>query len=161
MSTASGLSPSDPTGQILFPTIASWCLSHSSGKTSRSASVTRPTSVTSAKKNLRRIRGKFTDGPNTNFLHVDRRISTYDSTDVEENEFDQELIAKYRLHPKFGLVLPTSVNDSPRDASDFLQNMAGAADEDAEPPVDHTPLIFQGPNGERIVTSRSYDHNVL
>ncbi len=116
--------------------------------------------ITAAKKNLKRIRGKYTDGPNTNFLHIDRRVSAYDSTEMEEDDFDQELVAKFKLHPKLGIVLPTSLNESPRDDNDYLQKMATDPDQFTSPVVDHTPLIFQGPNGERIVTSRSYDYNV-
>ncbi|KAK3322415.1 hypothetical protein B0H66DRAFT_203071 [Apodospora peruviana] len=54
-------------------------------------------------------RGRYIDKPNSNYLFIDRRVGNWDAT--VDNDFDQDLIKKHRLHPTLGIVLPTSVNE--------------------------------------------------
>ncbi|KAM7223829.1 hypothetical protein V8F06_000845 [Rhypophila decipiens] len=55
-------------------------------------------------------RGRYLDKPNSNYMFIDRRVGTWDSTNPED-EFDEALIKKHRLHPTLGIVLNSSIND--------------------------------------------------
>lgn len=55
-------------------------------------------------------RGKYLGKPGSNFMFIDRRVGTWDSTQ-SAGEFDDILLKKHALHPALGIVLPTSVNE--------------------------------------------------
>jgi len=55
-------------------------------------------------------RGKYLGKPGSNYMFIDRRVGTWDSTQIAD-ELDPELVKKYGLHPTLGFVLPTSVNE--------------------------------------------------
>ncbi|KAI1173761.1 hypothetical protein F4777DRAFT_424533 [Nemania sp. FL0916] len=66
----------------------------------------------SSKKATRGTRGNFLDNPNSRNLHIDRTIVTYDCLDNEDGALDSDLVQKHGLHPKYGLFLPDSRNES-------------------------------------------------
>ncbi|KAK0722489.1 hypothetical protein B0T26DRAFT_642979 [Lasiosphaeria miniovina] len=84
-------------------------------------------------------RGKYIGKPNSNYIFLDRRVGTWDSTKAE-GELEEELVKKHGLHPKLGLFLPTSTNEE-------------------EPPKPYEdgwrPVVMVSPNGERIHASRT------
>ena len=84
-------------------------------------------------------RGRYLDKPNSNYMFVDRRVGTWDSTNPED-ELDQALIKKHRLHPSLGIVLPSSINDW-------------------EPPKPFengwNPVVLRAPDGRQIHASRT------
>ncbi|KAK0646271.1 hypothetical protein B0T16DRAFT_329534 [Cercophora newfieldiana] len=55
-------------------------------------------------------RGKYLGKPGSNFMFIDRRVGTWDSTQ-SAGEFDEALLKKHALHPTLGIVLPTSLNE--------------------------------------------------
>ncbi|KAI0480301.1 hypothetical protein GGR56DRAFT_265062 [Xylariaceae sp. FL0804] len=94
----------------------------------------------STRKATRGTRGKFLNKPNSRNHHLDRTIVTYDCLDYEEGDLDPELVAKHRLHPKYGFFLPDSVNESepPGERVEVLQ-----------------PIVVLTPNGNILHASRS------
>ncbi|KAK1827799.1 hypothetical protein QBC39DRAFT_419006 [Podospora conica] len=84
-------------------------------------------------------RGRYLGQPNSNFMFLDRRVGTWDSTQ-SAGQFDETLIRKFGLHPTMGLVLPTSNNVQ-------------------EPPQPHVsgwkPTVLVSPSGQRIHASRT------
>ncbi|KAK3379816.1 hypothetical protein B0T24DRAFT_522944 [Lasiosphaeria ovina] len=84
-------------------------------------------------------RGKYIGKPNSNYIFLDRRVGTWDSTKAE-GELDEELVKKHGLHPKLGLFLPTSTNEEepPKPCEDGWR-----------------PVVMVSPNGERIHASRT------
>lgn len=85
-------------------------------------------------------RKKFLGQPNSNAMFFDRTLWTYDGTQYADGDLDQDLIAKHKLHPKYGLFMESSVNDE-------------------EPPRPYqpgwNPTVFVPPDGKIIHTSRS------
>ncbi|KAK3940370.1 hypothetical protein QBC46DRAFT_261079 [Diplogelasinospora grovesii] len=85
-------------------------------------------------------RGRYLGKPGSNAMFIDRRVGTWDSTNLEDDDLDEELVKKYKLHPTLGIVLDASVNES-------------------EPPTPIVsgmkPVVLRAPNGEEIHTSRS------
>ncbi|KAK2604386.1 hypothetical protein N8I77_007323 [Diaporthe amygdali] len=85
-------------------------------------------------------RKKFLGQPNSNAMFFDRTLWTYDATQYADGDLDQDLIAKHKLHPKYGLFMENSAND-------------------AEPPRPYQsgwkPTVFVPPDGKIIHTSRS------
>lgn len=85
-------------------------------------------------------RKKFLGQPNSNAMFFDRTLWTYDATQYADGDLDQDLIAKHKLHPKYGLFMESSVNDE-------------------EPPRPYQsgwkPTVFVPPDGKIIHTSRS------
>ncbi|KAK0623149.1 hypothetical protein B0T14DRAFT_564542 [Immersiella caudata] len=55
-------------------------------------------------------RGKYLGKPGSNFMFIDRRVGTWDSTQ-SAGEFDEALLKKHVLHPTLGIVLPISINE--------------------------------------------------
>jgi hypothetical protein len=84
-------------------------------------------------------RGKYLGKAGSNFMFIDRRIGTWDSTQAA-GEFDEALIKKHGLHPTLGIVLPTSINEE-------------------EPPKPFVsgwkPTILVSPRGEVLHASRT------
>ncbi|KAI0190199.1 hypothetical protein EV127DRAFT_93798 [Xylaria flabelliformis] len=94
----------------------------------------------SSKKATRGTRGRFLDDPNSKNLHIDRTIVTYDCLDYEDDALDLVLVQKHSLHPKYGLFLPESRNES----------------EPPEIPVSGSkPVVVITPNGTTLHASRS------
>ncbi|KAI1337794.1 hypothetical protein F5Y15DRAFT_389164 [Xylariaceae sp. FL0016] len=56
-------------------------------------------------------RGPWLYKPNSLNHHLDRTIVTYDLLDYKDDDLDSELVSKHKLHPKYGLFLPGSVNE--------------------------------------------------
>ncbi|ROW13056.1 hypothetical protein VPNG_05984 [Cytospora leucostoma] len=85
-------------------------------------------------------RRKFLGQPNSASMFFDRTLWTYDATQYADGELDQETVQKYNLHPKHGLFLESSINDS-------------------DPPRPYQsgwkPTVFVPPDGKLIYTSRS------
>lgn len=85
-------------------------------------------------------RKKFLGQPNSNAMFFDRTLWTYDATQYADGELDQDLIEKHKLHPKYGLFMENSANES-------------------EPPRPYQsgwkPTVFVPPDGKIIHTSRS------
>ncbi|KAK4236404.1 hypothetical protein C8A03DRAFT_45612 [Achaetomium macrosporum] len=86
-------------------------------------------------------RGKYLGKPGSNYLFVDRRVGIWDST-LAAGELDEELVAKYKLHPTLGLPIPGSDNvwQAPRPIANGWK-----------------PVVFVAPNGERIHASRTIE----
>lgn len=84
-------------------------------------------------------RGRYLGQPNSNFMFLDRRVGTWDSTQ-SSGQFDDTIVKKFGLHPTMGLVLPTSNNEQ-------------------EPPQRHVsgwkPAVLVSPSGQRIYASRT------
>ncbi|KAK5652523.1 hypothetical protein OQA88_10429 [Cercophora sp. LCS_1] len=84
-------------------------------------------------------RGKYLGKPGSNFMFIDRRVGTWDSTQAA-GEFDEALVKKHALHPTLGIVLPTSINDE-------------------EPPMPHVdgwkPAALVSPRGQIVHASRT------
>ncbi|KHO00759.1 uncharacterized protein MAM_01537 [Metarhizium album ARSEF 1941] len=69
------------------------------------------TSNDSSKGHTRAKRGKFLDTPNSNGFHFDHWCNAYDFSTTTPEDFDQELVKRYGVHPKYGIFLPNSTND--------------------------------------------------
>ncbi|KAK0711471.1 hypothetical protein B0H67DRAFT_555443 [Lasiosphaeris hirsuta] len=84
-------------------------------------------------------RGKYLGKPGSNYLFIDRRVGSWDSTQAA-GEFDEALIKKHGLHPTLGIFLPNSTNE-------------------AEPPrpfvAGWQPVALVPPGGEPIHASRA------
>ncbi|KAI0537308.1 hypothetical protein GGR58DRAFT_350240 [Xylaria digitata] len=94
----------------------------------------------SSKKATRGTRGRFLDNPNSKNLHIDRTIVTYDCLDYEDDALDPKLVQKHNVHPKYGLFLPDSRNES----------------EAPQIPVSGSnPIVVITPNGATLQASRS------
>lgn len=65
----------------------------------------------SAKGHTRAKRGKYLDTPNSNGLHFDHWCNGYDFSTTTPKDFDQKLVNKHGVHPKYGIFLPTSTNE--------------------------------------------------
>ncbi|KAF3769650.1 hypothetical protein M406DRAFT_325141 [Cryphonectria parasitica EP155] len=57
-------------------------------------------------------RRKFLNQPNAGAMFFDRNNSSYDATRYADGDLDQDTIAKHNIHPKYGLFMEGSVNDS-------------------------------------------------
>ncbi|CAJ2507015.1 Uu.00g082010.m01.CDS01 [Anthostomella pinea] len=94
----------------------------------------------STRKATRGTRGVYLNKPNSRYHHLDRTIVTYDCLEYGDGDLDATLVEKHNLHPKYGLFMPDSVNDS-------------------EPPGEHVnstkPVVVITPNGTTLHASRS------
>ncbi|KAI1117060.1 hypothetical protein F5Y14DRAFT_15979 [Nemania sp. NC0429] len=94
----------------------------------------------SSKKATRGTRGRFLDNPNSRNFHIDRTIVTYDCLDYEDDALDSNLVQKHNIHPKYGLFLPDSRNES----------------EPPKIPVSGSnPIVIATPSGGTLHASRS------
>ncbi|KAI1268559.1 hypothetical protein F5Y18DRAFT_415265 [Xylariaceae sp. FL1019] len=94
----------------------------------------------STRKATRGTRGRFLNSANSRNLHVDRTITTYDCLEHRDDDLDSALILKHRLHPKYGLVLPDSINEP----------------ESPKVPVSGSnPVVVITPDGTTLHASRS------
>lgn len=56
-------------------------------------------------------RGKYLDKPNSNGMHFDYWCIGYDYSKTRPQDFDQELVKKHGVHPKYGIFLENSNNE--------------------------------------------------
>ncbi|KAH0495420.1 hypothetical protein TgHK011_008975 [Trichoderma gracile] len=56
-------------------------------------------------------RGKYLDTPDSNGMHFDYWCNGYDYSNTTPADFDESLVKKHGLHPRFGVFLPTSTNE--------------------------------------------------
>lgn len=109
----------------------------------------RDSSNDSSKGHTRAKRGKYLDTPNSNGVHFDHWCNGYDYSTAQPQDFDQDLVAKYGVHPKYGIFLPSSRNDSeppepyimPGRPNVFIANPSGR--------VSHASRSFQTTVNER------------
>ncbi|KAF3064281.1 hypothetical protein GL218_01286 [Daldinia childiae] len=69
----------------------------------------------STRKATRAVRGMFLDTPNSNTWHWDHTVKDYDARDYKDDTLDPEVVKKHGLHPKYGMFLPNSTNESEYD----------------------------------------------
>ncbi|KAF9761811.1 hypothetical protein IL306_003714 [Fusarium sp. DS 682] len=50
-------------------------------------------------------RGKYLNSPNSNGLHVDHWCNGYDYSTTVPEDFDQDVVKRYGVHPKYGTIL--------------------------------------------------------
>lgn len=85
-------------------------------------------------------RRKFLNGPNSGAMFFDRNLCSYDATQYVEGEMNQDTVSKHALHPKYGLFLNHSTNES----------------EPSKPyESGWKPTVFVSDDGKIIHTSRS------
>lgn len=85
-------------------------------------------------------RGVYLGKANSHAMYYDRRCHGWLSDELDEGDFDQELVEKHGLHPRMGLFLPSSSNESePR----------------REVKPGDRPVVCIGPRGQIVQTSRS------
>lgn len=94
----------------------------------------------SSKKATRGTRGRFLDSPNSRNFHIDRTIVTYDCLDYEDDALDSDLVQKHNVHPKYGLFLPDSRNES---------------ESPGTPVSGSNPIVITTPCGATLHASRS------
>ncbi|KAK2004829.1 hypothetical protein LX36DRAFT_676653 [Colletotrichum falcatum] len=84
-------------------------------------------------------RGKYLGKPNSNTWHYDPLLARWDAREIEEDDYDKELVERFAVHPRYGYFLPGSKND-------------------AEPPKPEAnpmhPTVFLTPSGKTIHASR-------
>jgi hypothetical protein len=85
-------------------------------------------------------RRMYLSQPNSNVMHYDRRVWGWDSSKVDEDDMDQDLVRKHNVHPRLGFFLPNSVNDS-----EPLKPLTSG----------NRPIVFVGPSGQVLHSSRS------
>ncbi|KAJ4264910.1 hypothetical protein NW762_005153 [Fusarium torreyae] len=66
----------------------------------------RDTTNDSSKGHTRAKRGKYLDTPNSNGLHIDHWCNGYDYSATTPEDFDKELVKRFSVHPKYGVILP-------------------------------------------------------
>ncbi|KAL7930493.1 hypothetical protein V8C35DRAFT_159251 [Trichoderma chlorosporum] len=79
----------------------------------------RDSSNDSSKGHNRAKRGKYLDTPNSNGMHFDYWCNGYDYSNTRPSDFNQELVKKHGLHPKYGIFLPNSTNE-PEPTTPFI-----------------------------------------
>lgn len=96
----------------------------------------------STKGHTRAKRGKYLDQPDSNGMHFDHWCNGYDYSSTTPEDFDQELVRKHGVHPKYGIFLPTSTNEA----------------ETPDPYVmPGKPIVFvANPSGRIVHASRSF-----
>lgn len=57
-------------------------------------------------------RRKFLNQPDSGAMFFDRNLCGYDATQYADGDLDQDTVERHHLHPKYGLFLQTSINDS-------------------------------------------------
>lgn len=66
----------------------------------------------SSKGHTRAKRGKYLDTPNSNGMHFDLWCNSFDYSSTTPRDFDQRLVERHGVHPRYGIFLPTSINES-------------------------------------------------
>ncbi|KAL6359371.1 hypothetical protein LRP88_06792 [Fusarium phalaenopsidis] len=70
----------------------------------------RDTTNDATKGHTRAKRGKYLDGPNSNGFHFDIWCAGYDYSALTPEDFDQDMVKLYGVHPRYGIILPNSVH---------------------------------------------------
>lgn len=86
-------------------------------------------------------RGKYLDQPNTDNFFYDPLLWNYDARNQSKGDLDKALVAKFGVHPKYGLFVPNSRNPAAPSPSEM---------------TDSHPVVFLTPSGETLHASRSY-----
>ncbi|PKS11931.1 hypothetical protein jhhlp_001226 [Lomentospora prolificans] len=86
-------------------------------------------------------RGKYLNTPNTNAFYYDPLLWNYDVRCQSEDDLDQDLVKKYRLHPRYGFFIEGSIN---------IQELPGPICEDPK------PVVLITPSGMTLYASRSH-----
>ncbi|KAH6671509.1 hypothetical protein F5X68DRAFT_42740 [Plectosphaerella plurivora] len=85
-------------------------------------------------------RGKYYETNDSSTLHLDPMVARHHAGLLIESDFDEELVQRHQVHPRYGFFLPRSKND-------------------AEPPKDvvsgDKPTVFLTPDGRTIHASRT------
>ncbi|KAF5007033.1 hypothetical protein FDECE_6623, partial [Fusarium decemcellulare] len=68
----------------------------------------RDTANDSSKGHTRAKRGKYLDTPHSNGFHLDHWCNGYDFSATTPDDFDQETVKRYGVHPKYGILLPNA-----------------------------------------------------
>lgn len=97
-------------------------------------------------------RGKYLGKPDSNGFHLDHWCSGYDYSKTTEKDFDQKLVKKFGVHPRYGIFLPEA------------ENMPGSKNE----PEGTVPYVMPGrpvvfiaePSGRISHASRSFQSTV-
>ncbi|KJZ72831.1 hypothetical protein HIM_07775 [Hirsutella minnesotensis 3608] len=92
---------------------------------------------------------KYTNTPNSSALHIDHRMLSYDYSTLGPDDFDQDIVRKHKLHPRYGIFLPNSVNKQeeirpyvmPGKPVVFIANPSGR--------ISHTSRSFQDTTNQR------------
>ncbi|KFA75174.1 hypothetical protein S40288_02815 [Stachybotrys chartarum IBT 40288] len=71
----------------------------------------RDSSNDSSKGHTRAKRGKYLDSPNSNGMHFDHWCNGYDFSVTVAEDFDQDVVERYGIHPTFGTFMATSTNE--------------------------------------------------
>ncbi|KAH7143928.1 hypothetical protein EDB81DRAFT_511476 [Dactylonectria macrodidyma] len=66
----------------------------------------RDTTNDSTKGHQRAKRGKYLDTPNSNGMHFDHWCNGYDFSSTTPEDFDLDMVKRYGVHPKYGILLP-------------------------------------------------------
>ncbi|KAJ0161056.1 hypothetical protein CTA2_6846 [Colletotrichum tanaceti] len=84
-------------------------------------------------------RGKYLGKPNSNTWHYDPLLARWDAREIDEDDYDKELVEKFSVHPRYGYFLPTSKNEA----------------EPSKPEANPMhPTVFLTPSGRIIHASR-------
>lgn len=86
-------------------------------------------------------RGKYLDQPNTDHFFYDPLLWNYDARNQTKGDLDKEHVAKFGVHPRFGLFVPNS------------RNPAGSSTSE---PAESRPVVFLTRSGMTLHASRSY-----
>ncbi|KAI5459871.1 hypothetical protein BGZ63DRAFT_259898 [Mariannaea sp. PMI_226] len=70
----------------------------------------RDTTNDSSKNHTRAKRGKYLDTPNSNGMHFDHWCNGYDFSSTTPEDFDQDLVKRHGVHPKYGIPLPHRIH---------------------------------------------------
>lgn len=85
-------------------------------------------------------RGKYYETNDSATLHLDPMVARHHAGLLTEDDFDEELVERHQVHPRYGFFLPRSRND-------------------AEPPKEvvsgDSPTVFLTPDGRTIHASRT------
>jgi hypothetical protein len=85
-------------------------------------------------------RGIYLDKPNTLAFCYDPLQSGYDCRANKPGDLNEEIVAKHKVHPKYGLWMPDSVNDG---------------EKPDEPMLHGKPVVLVTPSGEMLHSSRT------
>ncbi|KAK6210296.1 hypothetical protein QIS74_11880 [Colletotrichum tabaci] len=84
-------------------------------------------------------RGKYLGKPNSNTWHYDPLLARWDAREIDEDDYDKELVERFAVHPRYGYFLPTSKNEA----------------EPSKPEANPMhPTVFLTPSGKIIHASR-------
>ncbi|KAG7128865.1 hypothetical protein HYQ45_011806 [Verticillium longisporum] len=86
-------------------------------------------------------RGKYYGHNDTNTWHYDPMLARHDARAAVEEDMDQEVVEKHKLHPRYGYFLPQSKNDAESPKTDEIRNK---------------PVVYLTPSGKTLHASRAF-----